>query len=350
VQNEQHHSSPLLSSQPTAAAAKGREASLEVAVCSRPSHKPSSYSSSLLSRIRHSRFAALFMAERVVKEALVLPSPIHRLYRFLEETQRAAHHGSPHTLTAAVSLSRTSPNPTQVTTLPAEEVVMEQEAVVPPQGDVYSFTFSRREVAQLRDQQRRYFYQQRSSPYAPQLVNLDRVAETLLHECEMEGTVEVTSAQEMGYICKELDPATTTSERVAELLSVFCTRGIPQDEFLDAVFDFRMGVLQRTCKAVPLGVVVPSLMHPDVSLSEAVATRRCRKGSGGTSSTRKGTVVMSQLTVTYPHPGVPYTFEDLARDPVQLSAAQRLERRTALLHRRSLSEDVYGTLSAYRCA
>lgn len=336
---ESHRTSPHTTSR---AAALREESGLSrwVTAQGHPLHKqPSSSSSpscfaSLLRRIRRSRFVAVFMAERVVKEDLVLPPPIHRVYHFLGESQHAK----------AASLPRTTaPAPTAT----------EAAAISPfPRGDVYSFIFTRREAAQLRARQRRYFHDQHASPHAPQLVRLEDVAERVLHEWEIDGTAPAATtmttartADAGGYVMDAADSTTTTSERVAELLGVFCTRGIPQDEFIDAVFHFRMGVLQKKHKAVPVGVVVPSLVQPEVRLREAVETRQCWRDEKTTAADERS--VTSEPSVTYPHPGRPYTFEDLARDPVQLSAEQRLERRMALLHRRTLSEDLYGTPTPY---
>ncbi|KPA78830.1 hypothetical protein ABB37_05917 [Leptomonas pyrrhocoris] len=285
------------------------------------------------------------MAEKAMKKKLVLPPPIHRLYRFLGETQHRALHLSSQRHPAVASMASPAPTPSPTSN---------EESATPPQGDVYDFTFSRREAVQLRTRQRRYLRQQYASPHAPQLVHLEDVADTLLHECEINGSrtnvdngegEEEEEDEHDGYIRSAFDPAMTTSERVSELLAVFCTRGTPQDEFISAVFHFRLAVLQKTCKAVPIGVVVPSLVRPVVGLNDAVLTRRSRRDAAMAQAA--DSEADAEPKVTYPHPGTPFTFEDLARDPVQLSAERRLERRTALLHRRTLSEDLYGTPTPY---
>lgn len=308
----------------------------ETVEAQQPRHRPrASPSPSLLRRLRSSSFLAPLLEERVVKTNLVLPPPIHRLYEQREATR----------LSPVVSPA----TPTQPQ-FPASEA-----DVAAPQGDMYNFMFSRREVAQLRLQQRQYLRRQRGSPHAPQLVHLDDVADMLLHEAEINGTTTHTDGE---YVRADVDPTTTTSERVAEILSVFCTRGIPQEDYIDAVFQLRLRVLQKMCKAVPTGVVVPTVVHAVVPLGDAVATQQCRQPVVCTPTGER--VVTEAKTaravhwdgsacqrVTYPHPGRPYTFDDLARDPVHLSAEERVTRRAALLHRRTLSEDVYGTPTPY---
>lgn len=293
---------------------------------------PTADAPSLLRRLRRSRLLAPLLEERAVKKDLVLPPPIHRLYHMLEQARHCGHE--PHFPSTLTMQSPQSPSPAT----PVKTAV---------QGDVYNFTFSPREAARLRVQQRQYLRRQRASPHAPLLVHLDDLADILLEESE-----------DYASPTSPADPSTrTTSERVSELLSVFCTRGIPQDEFIDAVFQLRLQVLQKTCKTIPVGVVVPTLVHPVVPLSDAVTTRQCRQDMRATASAAKvkGAVkvqtvhqdVVPEMRVTYPHPGRPYTFEDLARDPVYLDAEERVTRRTALLHRRTLSEDVYGTPTPY---
>ncbi|KPI85739.1 hypothetical protein ABL78_5188 [Leptomonas seymouri] len=283
-------------------------------------------------RIRRSRFLSLLMAEWAVKKGFPLPPPIHRLYRAVEEAPRRGRHAS-HA-------------PSEASVPPSQAHTSGEGGVTPPQGDVYHFTFSPHEVAQLRARQRRYLRLQHASPYAPKRVQLEGVADVLLNACEIDGSLTSTHQEEKeGYICDSLDPTLTPSERVAELLSVFCTRGIPQDEFIDAVFEFRMGVLRRTCKTIPVGVVVPAFVPPVTGLRDTVSAGRTPRGN--TVAKAKGSETFSEPKVNYPHPGTPYTFEDLTRDPVQLSAEQRQERRTILLHRRTLSEDLYGVPSPY---
>ncbi|KAG5471399.1 hypothetical protein LSCM1_01483 [Leishmania martiniquensis] len=262
-----------------------------------------------------------FMAERAVKEKVILPPPIYYLYPLVGEAQHSPSQRADHF--AACGDSRPE----------AEKVKICQ-----PCGDVFRFTWTTKEVKAMQMRQREHLRRQRRSPHAPALVRLEELSPNLLNDAYMGQRGKASTAISDAA-------ARTTHCDVAEALSGLCTRAIPQAEYIHSVFQYRMNVLQKRIDAVPTGVVVPAIVQATTALRNRPESRRGErfpKKTKGTATSEKAASPMEVPTVTFPHPGLPFTYQDLAQDPLHLTPPQRAERRAALLHERTLSEEVYG--------
>ncbi|CAJ1991371.1 hypothetical protein conserved [Leishmania donovani] len=294
---------------------------------------PVSAMSAIRRFLRRSSIMVPFMAERAAKEVVVLPPPIHRLYRQADETRRSL-------VRRADFLASCGENE-----LAAENadacVSADREAsakVDRPRGDVFDFTWTRKEVNAMRMQQREYLRRQRGSPHAPVLVRMNELASNLLNDGDWEQMEKASPT-----VAAVAAPA--VHDNVANIVAGLCTRAIPQAEYIRSVFNYRMSVLQKRINAVPTGVVVPAVVQATMTLdelSESHSGENIPKYKKDKATSKKALSPTTAPTVTFPHPGVPFTYQDLAQDPLLLTAEQRADRRAALLHRRTLSEEVYG--------
>ncbi|CAG9579347.1 hypothetical protein LMJF_31_1760 [Leishmania major strain Friedlin] len=274
-----------------------------------------------------------FMAERAAKEVVVLPPPIHRFYRQADEARRSL-------VRRADFLASCSDNELAATNADGS-VSADRKAstkVDPPRGDVFNFTWTTKEVNAMRMQQREYLRKQRGSPHAPVLVRMNELVSNILNDSDWEQMEKASPT-----VATVAAPAVRAD--VANIVAGLCTRAIPQAEYIRSVFQYRMSVLQKRINAVPTGVVVPSVVQATMTLdelSESHSGESIPKYKKGKATSKKVLSPTTAPTVTFPHPGVPFTYQDLAQDPLLLTAEQRADRRAALLHRRTLSEEVYG--------
>lgn len=304
---------------------------------------PQSSPVSTLSAIRRflcrSSIMVPFMEERATKKVVVLPPPIHRLYRQVDETRRSPNQ-------RADSLASCGDNE-----LAAENsgvsVSADCEAnakVDHPRGDVFDFTWTTKEVSAMRMQQREYLRRQRGSPHAPVLVRMNDLVSNLLNDGDLEQMEKASPT-----VATVASP--TVHANVANIVAGLCTRAIPQAEYITSVFQYRMSVLQKRINAVPTGVVVPTVVQATMTLDELSdihSGKSIPKYKKAKRTSKKALSPTTAPTVSFPHPGVPFTYQDLAQDPLLLTAEQRADRRAALLHRRTLSEEVYGQSVPYR--
>lgn len=310
-----------------------------------PHTNNASVSSSIRRFVCRSTFMTPFVMERAARAPVVLPPSIHLLYSRAAaqmqgaNSQRATCNGSLRTPTAS--------EPTAVHGDAAPQGAVSALAAAGgdmPQGDVFYLTWLPREVAEMRRQQRGYQRLQRRSPFAPQLVRPDKLAASLLNDGAAE---DMDGAAPLG------------PDAAASAVAGLCTLGIPQQEYLKCVLHHRVNVLQQRTDAIPVGVVVPAIVEPTQTLDElakerriaAAATRLSRDVPSLAASEMQPAEPLPSSTpalptVTYPHPGRPFTYRDVVQDPQLLTAEQRADCRAALLHRRTLSE-VYGEPALY---
>ncbi|KAG5472069.1 hypothetical protein CUR178_02737 [Leishmania enriettii] len=261
-----------------------------------------------------------FMVERAAKEIVVLPPPIHYLYPQAGEARDSPRRKADHFATSSSERGAENAKATQ------------------SRSDVFDFTWTTKQKKAMRMQQREHLRKQRCSPHAPVRVTMEGLTSNHLNDADMrqqEKTIStVSNATAQTVYCD-----------AASALSGLCTLGVPQAEYIRSVFQYRLSVFQKRIDAVPTGVVVPTVVQATATLDEVSEGRR---GKRFTKDTRR--VIPCENvsphttvpTVTYPHPGMPLTYQDLVQHPLLLTAEQRANRRAALLHRRTLSEEVYG--------
>ncbi|GET91175.1 hypothetical protein, unknown function [Leishmania tarentolae] len=297
---------------------------------------PQTSSASTLSAIRRflcrSSIMVPFMEERASRKVVVLPPPIHRLYPQADETGHASNQRADHLATCGgngLAAENASASMSCVHEVTAK--------LCHPRGDKFHFTWTAKEVNAMRMQQREYLRKQRDSPHAPVLVRMEGLVSNLLNNGDL-AQVETASPSNASVATQAVH------SDVANIVASLCTRAIPQEEYISSVFQYRMSVMQKRINAIPTGVVVPAVVPATMTLDELSESQRGEsipKNKKGR-ATSKMVSPTTAPTVTFPHPGVPFTYQDLAQDPLLLTAEQRADRRAALLHRRTLSEEVYG--------
>ncbi|KAG5497638.1 hypothetical protein JKF63_03903 [Porcisia hertigi] len=317
-------------SAPTAPAIEGARAS--------PQKPRVSIASALRRFMCRSKIMVPFMMERAAKELVALPPPIHVFYREMEEARRPPNQ-SPHLL-ATHSENK----------LEAQNSDSSAEAGRGGNGDpnqlhcdVFNFNWTRNEINAMRRQQRCHLYKQRQSPHAPVQVMMSQLMSRVLSDTD--------GAHVEESISTSADAAAPTAKRcVLDVLGGLCTRGIPQVEYIRSVFHYRMGVLQKCIDAIPTGVVVPDVVQATVRLDELSDKRSSENTPIPTKTeiiSKRALLSTTAPTVTFPHPRRPFTYQDLAQNPLLLTSEQRADRRAALLHKRTLSEEIYGQPAAY---
>ncbi|KAG5495909.1 hypothetical protein JIQ42_02786 [Leishmania sp. Namibia] len=282
---------------------------------------PASTLSTIRRFVCRSSIMVPFMVERAAKEIVVLPPPIHYLYPQAGEARDSPRRRADRFATCSSS-----------------ERVAENAKASQSRGDVFDFTWTTKQKKAMRMQQREHLRKQRCSPHAPVRVTIEGLTSNHLNDADMrqqEKTSSTVSNATAQTVCCD----------AASALSVLCTLGIPQAEYIRSVFQYRMSVFQKRIDAVPTGAVVPAVVQATATLDEVSESRRGKRFTKDTRRVvpcKKASPPTTAPTVTYPHPGMPFTYQDLVQHPLLLNAEQRANRRAALLHRRTLSEEVYG--------